>query len=90
MPLIRPTNLLLTFDAFGTLFTPKFPIAAQYAFVGQQHGLVGMNEDKVRVAFKKGNYILSAQFICSIQLAAHCEESGFLRWPMEEKRQSHD
>lgn len=65
MPPIRSTNLLLTFDAFGTLFTPKISIAAQYVLVAQGHGLVGVKEGDVRVAFKKGNHISCTQFTCS-------------------------
>lgn len=56
MPPTRPVNLLLTFDAFGTLFTPRLPIAAQYALAAQEHGLAGVNEADVRVAFKEGDY----------------------------------
>lgn len=57
MPLVRPTNLLLTFDAFGTLFSPKFPIAIQYALAAQEYGLVGVKTADIPAAFKKGNYI---------------------------------
>lgn len=32
-------NLLLCFDAFGTLFTPSVPIAAAYAQAAARHGI---------------------------------------------------
>lgn len=48
-------NLLLTFDAFGTLFEPRDSIAAQYAHVAQEHGIEGVEESDIRVTFKKGN-----------------------------------
>ncbi|CAG8256410.1 unnamed protein product [Penicillium salamii] len=35
----RPRNLLLTFDAFGTLFYPRPPVPQQYAAVAHQFGL---------------------------------------------------
>ncbi|KAH8146526.1 uncharacterized protein LAJ45_09472 [Morchella importuna] len=46
-------NLLLTFDAFGTLFEPRDSIAAQYAHVAQEHGIEGVEESDIRVTFKK-------------------------------------
>lgn len=57
MPLTRSTNLLLTFDAFGTLFSPRLPVATQYALAAQEHGLVGVKVADVPLAFQKGNYI---------------------------------
>lgn len=48
-------NLLLTFDAFGTLFEPKDSIAAQYAHVAQEHGIAGVEESDIQVTFKQGN-----------------------------------
>ena len=47
-------NLLLCFDAFGTLFQPKRPIAAQYAEVGRHYGINGFTEDELAASFKKG------------------------------------
>jgi hypothetical protein len=56
----RPkVNLLLTFDAFGTLFEPKDSIAAQYAHVAQEHGITGVEESDIQVTFKQGNKTLS-------------------------------
>ena len=50
-------NLLLCFDAFGTLFHPKQPISQQYGAVARQCGLTGFSDDDVsasfRAAFKK-------------------------------------
>ena len=39
MPRLPKPNLLLCFDAFGTLFSPSSPVAAQYATVARQCGL---------------------------------------------------
>ncbi|KAK4038875.1 hypothetical protein C8A01DRAFT_17109 [Parachaetomium inaequale] len=45
-------NLLLCFDAFGTLFSPKRPIAEQYAAVARQCGLDGFGTEDVQASFK--------------------------------------
>jgi FMN phosphatase YigB (HAD superfamily) len=46
-------NLLLCFDAFGTLFSPKRSIAEQYAAVARQCGLDGFGtENDVQASFK--------------------------------------
>jgi hypothetical protein len=45
--------LLLTFDAFGTLFTPRRPISAQYVEVAARHGLV-VDEHVLRSTFRDG------------------------------------
>ncbi|KAJ4306052.1 hypothetical protein N0V88_000848 [Collariella sp. IMI 366227] len=45
-------NLLLCFDAFGTLFTPKQPIAEQYTLVARKCGLDGFSVDQVKSSFK--------------------------------------
>lgn len=37
-------NLLLSFDAFGTLFSPKDTVAHQYLQEARQHGLTGLDE----------------------------------------------
>ena len=44
-------NLLLAFDAFGTLFTPHQTIAAQYCDIARRHGLGGLKEDDIQVSF---------------------------------------
>ena len=46
-------NLLLCFDAFGTLFHPRLPVAQQYADVARKHGLGGFSNDDVAASFKK-------------------------------------
>ena len=47
---------MLTLDAFGTLITPREPIAKQYAEAARRHGLAGFSEEDIakdfRVAFK--------------------------------------
>ncbi|KAJ6790336.1 hypothetical protein PWT90_09582 [Aphanocladium album] len=40
-------NLLLCFDAFGTLFSPKGSVVQQYAHVARQCGLAGFSEDEL-------------------------------------------
>ncbi|KAH7329582.1 HAD-like domain-containing protein [Stachybotrys elegans] len=47
----RP-NLLLCFDAFGTLFRPKRSVAQQYGEVARQCGLVGFSDDKLQACLK--------------------------------------
>ncbi|KAM0815624.1 putative Haloacid dehalogenase [Seiridium cardinale] len=47
----RP-NLLLCFDAFGTLFKPKRSIAQQYSEVAATCGLTGIKVDDVQTAFR--------------------------------------
>ena len=53
---IPKRNLVLTFDAFGTLFTPKSPISKQYIAAAREHGLNLTDEDewKVMINFKNG------------------------------------
>ncbi|KAL7276626.1 hypothetical protein RUND412_000362 [Rhizina undulata] len=46
-------GLVLTFDAFGTLFKPKSPIATQYAEVARDLGLRDIKEEDVKISFKK-------------------------------------
>lgn len=45
-------NLLLCFDAFGTLFTPKRPIAQQYGEVARSLGHRGFTDNQVNDSFK--------------------------------------
>jgi hypothetical protein len=45
-------NLLLCFDAFGTLFRPKKPIIQQYSEVARRCGITGFNEDQIQSSFK--------------------------------------
>ncbi|KAL1874016.1 hypothetical protein VTK73DRAFT_570 [Phialemonium thermophilum] len=45
-------HLLLCFDAFGTLFKPRMPIAQQYAEVARQCGLIGVAEHQLQDAFR--------------------------------------
>ncbi len=47
-------KLLITFDAFGTLFTPKEPIAKQYVDVARKHGLESLDPKRIGVSFKTG------------------------------------
>ncbi|KAK5128447.1 hypothetical protein LTR85_003115 [Meristemomyces frigidus] len=45
-------NLLLCFDAFGTLFSPKRPIAQQYGEVARSLGHRGFTDDQVHDSFR--------------------------------------
>ncbi|KAL2255227.1 hypothetical protein VTK26DRAFT_3834 [Humicola hyalothermophila] len=45
-------NILLCFDAFGTLFTPKRPVPEQYMAVARQCGLDGFSLDQLHASFK--------------------------------------
>ena len=47
-------SLLLTLDAFGTLFIPREPIAKQYGDVARRHGLTGFSNEEVSLSFRKG------------------------------------
>lgn len=40
-------NLLLCFDAFGTLFTPKGSVVQQYAHVARQCGIAGFSDGEL-------------------------------------------
>lgn len=53
---LRRRSVLLTFDAFGTLFHPRKPIASQYAEVAKQLGLKHVNEEELQASFRKGQY----------------------------------
>ena len=45
---------LVTFDAFGTLFTPKEPIPKQYGDAARRRGLSGFTNEDVGESFRKG------------------------------------
>ena len=49
-------NLLLCFDAFGTLFRPHSPIFEQYGSVARRLG-VKVSDDEVAKSFKTGEYL---------------------------------
>lgn len=55
--LSKKKNLLLSFDAFGTLFTPKAPIATQYGEIAKLHGLAGFTNDELNASFKRGELL---------------------------------
>lgn len=47
-------NLLLAFDAFGTLFTPKTPVPQQYAYFAEKYGIkVADSKIDMGATFKK-------------------------------------
>ena len=47
-----PSRMLLTFDAFGTLFKPCEAIGKSYANVAREYGLSGFTEDEVESSFR--------------------------------------
>lgn len=47
---------LVTFDAFGTLFTPRKPISKQYGEVARQYGLQGFSDDDISISFREGEH----------------------------------
>ena len=44
-------NLLICFDAFGTLFAPKRPIAQQYGEVARSLGLGGFTDEQLQDSY---------------------------------------
>ncbi|KKY27010.1 putative haloacid dehalogenase [Diplodia seriata] len=57
MPNPKPSqkNLLIAFDAFGTLFTPRAPIGALYGEVARKHGICNdVSDEEIMGSFKKG------------------------------------
>lgn len=46
-------RLLVTFDAFGTLFAPRLPVVQQYSLVARDHG-VEVHASDLKDAFKQG------------------------------------
>ena len=47
----RPAKLLLCFDAFGTLFTPKRSVTLQYAQVARSCGVSNFSDDEIQHAW---------------------------------------
>lgn len=56
-PSMAPRNLLICFDAFGTLFKPKRPVEQQYAEVARSMGLSGFSDEDVKGAFREGEWL---------------------------------
>ncbi|KAJ9131607.1 Haloacid dehalogenase protein [Pleurostoma richardsiae] len=46
-------NLLLCFDAFGTLFWPKRPVTQQYGEIARQCGLRGFTDEQLQNSFRQ-------------------------------------
>ncbi len=45
---------LVTFDAFGTLYTPRQSIGKQYTEVAYHHGLNSLRHDEIEKSFRNG------------------------------------
>ena len=54
MSVTQRAKLLLTLDAFGTLFTPRQPIAQQYGHVATDLGFPPIPEDELQASFRTG------------------------------------
>ncbi len=67
-------HLLLTLDAFGTLFAPKEPIAKQYGDVARALGLATIRDNDVQTSFRKGMPGLRA-VTARVVSAVHCIDS---------------
>ncbi|KAF4546616.1 Haloacid dehalogenase [Lasiodiplodia theobromae] len=53
-PKLSQKNLLIAFDAFGTLFTPRGPIGALYGEIARKHGICGdVSDEDIMSSFKK-------------------------------------
>ena len=48
--------ILLTFDAFGTLYRPRDSIGRIYAEFARKHGLTGFTDAVIQDNFKKGGF----------------------------------
>ena len=46
--------ILLTFDAFGTLFTPRKPVESLYTETARKHGLSGFTDQDIGTRFREG------------------------------------
>jgi hypothetical protein len=54
---MRSRGLLVTFDAWKTLFTPREAVATQYVRLAREHG-VDVQESAIDPGFKRGNFLL--------------------------------
>lgn len=45
-------RLIITFDAFGTLFRPREPIAVSYARIARECGLSGFSDAQINKRFR--------------------------------------
>lgn len=48
-------NLLICFDAFGTLFVPRRPVHQQYGEVAKALGMSGFSDEDIAKTLKAGN-----------------------------------
>ena len=49
-------GLLITFDALGTLYRPRKPIAYQYGQVAESLGFPSIPESDIQESFRNGNF----------------------------------
>lgn len=56
-------NLLICFDAFGTLFKPRRPVEQQYAEVARSFGLRGFSDEDVKASFRTGEFKYFEKFL---------------------------
>jgi len=62
--MIHQARRLLTFDAFGTLFVPKEPIAKQYGDAARKCGITGIADEAVGASFRKGGDLWPYKTMC--------------------------
>jgi hypothetical protein len=61
MSIVTPRKpVLVAFDAFGTIFSPRFSIAVQYMEVARAHGITDFDSRELAPAFKQGGWYLTA------------------------------
>ncbi|QDS75367.1 hypothetical protein FKW77_002379 [Venturia effusa] len=59
---LKNKHLLLTFDAFGTLYKPRTSIPAEYVKIAKTYGIQGIDEQELAVSFRKAFKSTSKQF----------------------------
>ncbi|KAF3932890.1 hypothetical protein ABW19_dt0206637 [Dactylella cylindrospora] len=56
------TNLLITLDAFGTLYEPRAPVPEQYARIAGEFGIGGLSAEDVAGSFRSAFKALRAEY----------------------------
>nr|POF13175.1 putative uncharacterized hydrolase c7d4.05 [Quercus suber] len=74
-------NLLIAFDAFGTLFQPRRPIAQQYSEVARSLGLKGFGDEDVEAEFRKGPDPRVGEQLVPRLLYRFSTEEGYMIFP---------
>lgn len=72
----QPRNILVCFDAFGTLIWPRRPVPQQYGEVARRLGLGGFSDRDIEASFKKA----FAQMIKAHPNYGHQSNMGAETW----------